>query len=131
MAYLLQTLLVVFPGFIKISSQCKLNGVQAARERNMDLFVSLQVSGLVGRYLTKLEIKSHAEPDHRTRIAVIGSNAAETFFFFKFFYLFESSGQVLDKKPPEVVECLQLSGLCEVKQTQLRNNSSQTISEGY
>ena len=88
MAYLLQTLLVVFPGFIKISSQCKLNGVQAARERNMDLFVSLQVSGLVGRYLTKLEIKSHAEPDHRTRIAVIGSNAAETFFFFLIFLPF-------------------------------------------
>lgn len=123
LAYLLQTLLVVFPGFIKISSQCKLNGVQVAHERNMDLLFSLQVSGLVGWYFTKLEVISHTEPDHRMRIAVIMSNTAESF------HLFDSSGQVLDKKPPEVVECLQLSGLCEVKEAQLRNNSSQTISE--
>lgn len=33
------------------------------------------------------------------------------------FYLFHSSGQVLDKKPPEVVERLQLSGLCDGKET--------------
>lgn len=57
------------------------------------------------------------------RTAVIMSNTAESF------HLFDSGGQVLDKKPPEVVECLQLSGLCEVKEAQLRNNSSQTISE--
>lgn len=36
------------------------------------------------------------------------------------FYLFDSSGQVLDKKPSEVVECLQLSGLCEGEDTQFR-----------
>lgn len=56
---------------------------------------------------------------------MIMSNTAESF------HLFDSSGQVLDKKPPEVVECLQLSGLCEVKEARLRNNSSQTISEDY
>lgn len=32
------------------------------------------------------------------------------------FYLFDSSNQVLDKKPPEVVERLQLSALREVKE---------------
>ncbi len=48
MAYLLQTLSVVFPGFIKISSWCKLNGVQPVHEWNMDLFVTLQVNAVVG-----------------------------------------------------------------------------------
>lgn len=43
MPYLLQTLCVEFPGFIKISSWCKLNGVQPVHERNTALFVSLQV----------------------------------------------------------------------------------------
>lgn len=48
MAYLSQTLSVVFPGFIKISSPCKLNGVQPVHERNTDLFVSFQVNAVVG-----------------------------------------------------------------------------------
>lgn len=38
------------------------------------------------------------------------------------FYLSDSSGQVLDKKPPQVVECLQLPGLCDDKETQLTEN---------
>lgn len=48
MTYLSQTLSVVLPGFIKISSWCKLNRVQPPHERNMDLCVSLQVNGMVG-----------------------------------------------------------------------------------
>lgn len=32
--------------------------------------------------------------------------------FFEFFYLLDSSDQVLDKKSPEVMEGLQLSALC-------------------
>lgn len=46
MAYLLQTLSVVLPGFIKISSWCKLNGWQPVHEENM--FVLLQVNAKVG-----------------------------------------------------------------------------------
>lgn len=41
------------------------------------------------------------------------------------FYLFDSSGQVFDKKPPEVVERLQLSGLCDSKNP-VRKNYTQT-----
>lgn len=36
------------------------------------------------------------------------------------FHLFEPRGQVLDEKSPEVVECLQLSALCEARKTQVR-----------
>lgn len=48
MAYLLHTLSVVFPGFIKISSWCKLNGVQPVHEWSTALFVSFQVNVVVG-----------------------------------------------------------------------------------
>lgn len=48
MAYLLQTLSVVFPGFIKISSWCKLNGVQPVHEPSTAVFVSFQVNVVVG-----------------------------------------------------------------------------------
>lgn len=39
------------------------------------------------------------------------------------FYLFDLSSQVLDKKPPQVVECLQLSALREMRKIQLRGKN--------
>lgn len=124
MAYLLQTLSVVFPGFIKISSQCKLNGVQAVHERNMGLARFIPGKGY-GRsqqelmwYHIRREIKSQTEPDYRRTIKVI-------IYHGNSYYLFESGRQVLDKKPPEVVECLQLPGLCECKE----GSSAQTTTK--
>lgn len=67
------------------------------------------------RYFPGCEVKSHTREDHRTMVRVMKSS-----FHTRDFYLFDSSGQVLDKKPPEVVKCLQLPTLCEENETQLR-----------
>ena len=54
-------------------------------------------------------MKSHTKPGHGMMITTI-------IHYGNSYYLFKSGGQVLDKKPPEVVERLQLPGLCECKE---------------
>ena len=75
MAYLSQPRSVVFPGYIKISSWCKLNGVQSVHEQNAGLCVSFQVNAVVLATTAPVilfdQIKSHTEPDHGRRTAVI------------------------------------------------------------
>lgn len=88
MAYLSQTFSLVFPGLINILLRCKLKGVQRKRE----LLVSFQGDGVCPCDLTA---------DSRGSVRI--------------FYLLETSRQVLDKEPPQVVKCLQLPGLQHTK----------------
>lgn len=44
-------------------------------------------------------------------------------------YLLDSRGQVLDEKSPEVMERLQLSALCEARNTQLRQTKKKITAQ--
>lgn len=91
MAWLLWRVSVVV---IKISSWCKWNGVQLVHQRNARLFVHATLN-----------------QRHWLRSGSLGwwwdAIGRETF------YLFDFSDHVLNKKPPQVVECLQLPRLQE------------------
>lgn len=117
MAYLSQAVSVVFPRFIRNSPRCKFNRVQSVHRRNVGLFASLQVNavadattcrgdGVTHTWRITVAVMCHCNLQRKGGLAHAGRT----------FHLFDSSGQVLHKKPPQVVECLQLPSLCKGKE---------------
>lgn len=112
MPYLLQTLSVVFPVFIKISSRSKLNGVQPVHKRLYLTAGTLNIEVGTPRAHDTLKWRlNHTQKLH------------SDWHYIMVFYLFDLSSQVLDKKPPQVVECLQLSALSEIRKIRLRGKN--------
>lgn len=57
------------------------------------------------------------------------SEAGHTMMVITWTYLLDSRGQVLDEKSPEVMERLQLSALCEARNTQLRQTKKKITAQ--
>lgn len=90
----------------------------------MDLFVSFQVNSLacaIRPHVMSLCRILHTKAGHRKVLTVTMNH--EKHEQCQDFYLFDSGGQVLDEESSQVVECLQLSGLCENNKTSSEKTS--------